>query len=80
MVRNVGASVYLNTFSSPSSVKDLRLFTKTLAMRQDLFKIEEMKGNKITKSRLNQVYGKDQNTFALFLFTLLKMGLKLDSK
>lgn len=39
-----------------------------------------MKGNKITKSRLNQVYGKDQNTFALFLFTLLKMGLKLDSK
>lgn len=39
-----------------------------------------MKGNKITKSRLNQVYGKDQNTFAMFLFTLLKMGLKLDSK
>lgn len=75
-MRNVGASVYLNTFRPPSSIKDLILFTKTLTMRQDLFKSEKIKGNKIKKSRLNQVYGKDQNTFAMFLFTLLKTGLK----
>ena len=79
-MRNIGASVYLNTFHPPSSIKDLRLFTKTLTMRQDLFKSEKIKGTKIKKSRLNQVYGKDQNTFAMFFFTLLKTGLKLDSK
>lgn len=79
-MRNVSASVHLNTFSSPSSIKNLRLFTKTLTMRQDLFKSEKIKGNKVKKSRLNQVYGKDQNTFAMFLFTLLETGLKLDSK
>ena len=37
-------------------------------------------GNKVKKSRLSQVYGKDQNMFAMFLFTLLETGLKLESK
>lgn len=79
-MRNVSASAHLNTFSSPSSIKNLRLFTKTLTMRQDLFKSEKIKGNKVKKSRLSQVYGKDQNMFAMFLFTLLETGLKLESK
>lgn len=36
--KNVGATVYLYTCTSPSSIKDLKLFTKTFTVKQDIFK------------------------------------------
>lgn len=50
--KTLGATVYLCACTLSSSIKVLRLLTKTLKVKQDLLKGEKIKGNKDKKNKM----------------------------